>query len=165
MILRLFPKKNTSTMAEINLKISSTAFEHNATIPKKYTCEGANINPPLRIDGIPESAKCLAIIVDDPDAPNGTFTHWMAWNLPPRPNIAENDFPEGSQGRNDFEKQNYMGPCPPPGEEHRYFFKVYALDSRIDLDPSEADKEALEILLEEKRIAYGELVGLFKKSS
>lgn len=147
-----------------NLKISSPAFGQNAPIPTKYTCEGENFNPPLRIDEIPENAEYLAIIVDDPDAPDGTFTHWMAWTIPPRPNIQENDFPGGAQGRNDFGTQNYMGPCPPAGEEHRYFFRVYALDSKVDLDPAEADKEALEVLLEEKRIAYGELVGLFKRS-
>lgn len=151
-------------MAEKELKISSIAFENNAAIPKKYTCEGENNNPPLRIDEIPESAKCIAIIVDDPDAPNGTFTHWMAWNVPPQRNIEENKFPGGQQGRNDFGKQNYQGPCPPEGEEHRYFFKVYALDSMIDLDPENAQKEALEILIEEKRIGYGELIGLYKKA-
>lgn len=151
-------------MAVKNLKITSIAFEQNAPIPAKYTCEGENTNPPLRVDGIPESAACLALIVDDPDAPNGTFTHWMAWNIPAGPNIEENKEPGGSQGRNDFGKLQYSGPCPPSGEEHRYFFKVYALDSLIDLDPSKAEKEALEVLIEEKKIGYGELVGIYKKA-
>lgn len=151
-------------MAEKKLTISSIAFEPNASIPKKYTCEGENINPPLRVDGIPENTKCLAIIVDDPDAPDGTFTHWMAWNVPAGPNIEENKSPGGAQGHNDFGKQHYMGPCPPSGEEHRYFFKVYALDSLVDLEPASAEKEALEILIEEKRIGYGELIGRYKKA-
>lgn len=151
-------------MAEKDLKISSIAFENNSAIPKKYTCQGEDINPPLRIDEIPESAEYLAIVVDDPDAPGGTFTHWLAWNLPPRRNIEEANFPGGEQGKNDFGDQKYGGPCPPEGEEHRYFFKVYALDSRIELDPAKADKAALEIMLEEKKIGYGELIGLYKKS-
>lgn len=152
-------------MAIKELKVSSISFEHEGRIPKQFTCEGENINPHIRIDEIPETAECLAIIVDDPDAPDGTFTHWMAWNIPPRAKIMENSFPEeGEQGRNDFGKQNYMGPCPPEGEEHRYFFKVYALDSKVDLDPDHAEKEALEIMIEEKKIGYGELIGLYKKS-
>jgi Raf kinase inhibitor-like YbhB/YbcL family protein len=152
-------------MAIKDLNASSISFEHNTSIPKQFTCEGENINPHIRIDEIPETAESLAIIVEDPDAPDGTFTHWMAWNIPPRAKIMENSFPEeGAQGRNDFGKLNYMGPCPPEGEEHRYFFKVYALDSKVDLDPAQAEKKALEIMIEEKKIGYGELIGLYKKS-
>lgn len=144
------------------LQVSSFAFKYNAPIPRQYTCQGENINPPIRIDNIPENAEYIAIILDDPDAPNGTFTHWMVWDMPPRPNIDENSEPEGVTGRNDFGEHNYMGPCPPSGEEHRYFFKVYALDSKVNLDP-ESTKEALENLLNEKNIAYGELIGTYKK--
>lgn len=151
-------------MSEKKLIISSTAFDHNATIPARYTCDGENINPLLRIDEIPETAESLVIIVDDPDAPNGTFTHWMAWNLPPRPNIYAGTPPEGAEGRNDFGEYNYMGPCPPEGEEHRYFFKVFALDSMVDLDPKEAKREALEAIMERKIIGYGELIGLYKRA-
>lgn len=151
-------------MAEVKLKITCTAFDHNAPIPKRFTCDGENINPPLFIDNIPESAESLAIIVEDPDAPNGTFTHWIAWDMSPGPNIYSNKFSGGPQGKNDFGKKNYMGPCPPQGEEHRYFFKIYALGSKVDLDPEKADNEAVRILLEEKKIAYGELVGTYKRS-
>ena len=145
------------------LHVSSFAFNKNGPIPKQHTCQGEDINPPLRIDDIPEAAQVLAIILDDPDAPGGTFTHWMVWDMPPRPNIEEGSEPEGTTGRNDFGEHNYRGPCPPSGEEHRYFFRVYALDSRVDLDPG-STKEALVNLLNEKTIGYGELMGTYKKS-
>lgn len=145
------------------LSVSSFAFVNNAPIPKLYTCDGENINPPLRIDNIPEKAACLALILEDPDAPNGTFTHWMLWDMPPRPNIEENSVPDGVVGPNDFGKHHYMGPCPPSGEEHRYFFKVYALDTKVGLHPA-STKQALKVLLEDKTIGYGELMGTYKRS-
>lgn len=152
-------------MADLKLNISSPAIDPTGPVPKKYTCDGENISPPLRVDDIPEAAKSLTIIVEDPDAPNGTFTHWMVWNLPPRNNIAENELPaESAVGVNDFGKYSYGGPCPPKGEEHRYIFKVYALDSKVDLEPKGATRGGLEILLKEKTIAYGELLALYKRS-
>ncbi|CAM3844846.1 YbhB/YbcL family Raf kinase inhibitor-like protein [Pontibacter korlensis] len=145
------------------LQVSSFAFDKNAPIPPNYTCDGDNINPPLRIGDIPENAESLVIILEDPDAPKGTFTHWMVWGMPPRPNIEENSEPDGVTGPNGFGENKYMGPCPPSGEEHRYFFKVHALDSKANLDPG-STREALEAFLGEKTIAYGELMGTYKKS-
>ncbi|GAB3529976.1 hypothetical protein GCM10027443_09960 [Pontibacter brevis] len=144
------------------LEVSTFAFEKNGPIPAVYTCDGDNINPQLRIDGIPESTETMAIILEDPDAPDGTFTHWVVWDMPPRANIYENATPDGVTGANDFGEHNYMGPCPPSGETHRYFFKVYALDSKVNLDP-DSTRQPLEVLLAEKTIAYGELMGTYKK--
>ncbi len=116
------------------LKISSPAFADNQSIPDKYTCNGANVSPPLRFENIPERTKSLALIVDDPDAPSGTWTHWMVWNITPRVGeIGENGVPkEAIVGKNDFYHNSYGGPCPPSGT-HRYFFKLYALDAVLGL--------------------------------
>ena len=112
------------------LVVKSPAFEANKQLPKKYCCDGQEINPPLKIDGVPEEAKTLVLIVDDPDAPSGTFDHWVVWNIPASmANIGENTVP-GMEGLNSARAQGYMGPCPPSGT-HRYFFKVYALDTAL----------------------------------
>src|SRR5665647_2027424 len=113
------------------LKVSSIEFQNEEMIPLKYTCDGRNINPPLDIEHIPEEAKCLALIVDDPDAPIGTWVHWVVWNIPVTHHIKENDI-QGIEGINDFQKNHYSGPCPPSGT-HRYFFKIYALDVLLRL--------------------------------
>ncbi len=142
------------------LHISSAAFGPNQLIPDKYTCEGSDINPPIDIDGIPEKAHSLALIVDDPDAPGKTWVHWVVWNIPITHHIKENSIP-GEQGLNDFKRIAWGGPCPPSGT-HRYFFKVYALDSLLELT-SKATKKDLEHAMSEHILAYGELVGLYKK--
>lgn len=142
------------------LNISSPVFEHNGNIPLKYTCEGENINPPLSISEIPEQAKSLCIIVDDPDAPRGTFNHWVIWNILPKEKLSENSSP-GLQGKNSFGKNGYDGPCPPSGT-HRYFFKVYALDAILNI-PSSSDKKTLEEAISNHILAQGELIGLYKK--
>ncbi|HXA01266.1 MAG TPA: YbhB/YbcL family Raf kinase inhibitor-like protein [Cytophagaceae bacterium] len=144
------------------LKISSEAFENNEYIPLIYTCEGKNINPPLRIQNIPVDTESLAIIVDDPDAPAGIFTHWMVWNIYPTSVIEENSFPEGTEGINDYTETKYMGPCPPSGT-HRYFFKVYALDAMLDIEKI-STKANLERVMQEHILAYGELIGLYQKT-
>lgn len=144
------------------LKISSDAFRHNELIPSKYTCEGLNVNPSLRIDNIPEGVEYLALIVDDPDASRGTFTHWVAWNIPPRKLIDENALTAGVEGLNDYDKHKYMGPCPPK-DTHRYFFKIFALDSKIQLSPNQK-KEDLEKAMQGHVLAYGELIGLYKRT-
>lgn len=154
-------KKNMRTTAIETLKITSDAFRFNEHIPSVYTCEGKNINPPLTIDNIPDNTETLAIIMDDPDAPNGTFNHWVVWNIPPKPMIGENTLTGGVEGLNDYEKHNYMGPCPPK-DTHRYFFKIYALDRTLHLEPN-SKREALEIAMHGHIIAYGELIGLYKK--
>src|ERR1044072_9586498 len=112
--------------AKAGLTVTSNAFSQGGQIPKKYTCEGENVNPSLRIGDYPEETKSLVIIVEDPDAPSGLFTHWLVWNITPNEAIAENYIP-GINGRNSFGKTGYGGPCPPSGS-HRYYFKVYALD-------------------------------------
>lgn len=141
--------------------VTSPAFEHNAFIPSKYTCDGENISPPLLISDVPRDAKSLAIVVDDPDAPAGTWVHWVVWNIPPAASeIAENSVPKGAvEGITSFGKIGYGGPCPPSGT-HRYFFKLYALDSEIGLS-SQAGKAQLKKAMEGRIIAEAELVGLY----
>lgn len=142
------------------LKVTSTAFEDKGFIPKKYTCDGEDVNPPLNVEGIPEGAKSLVLIVEDPDAPMGTWVHWVVWNIPPTGKIEEDSVP-GVEGVNDFNKRSYGGPCPPFGT-HRYFFKVYALDAELSLDPS-SRKEDVERAMEGRVLAKGELVGLYRR--
>jgi hypothetical protein len=114
------------------MQIKCPLFDINETIPEKYTCAGENVNPPLEINDIPDNTKSLVLIVDDPDAPGGTFTHWVVYNMDPIKKIEEDSIP-GTQGLNDFKKADYRGPCPPNGE-HQYFFKLYALDTKLSLD-------------------------------
>jgi hypothetical protein len=144
-----------------DLIVKSSAFEKNKQIPSKYTCDGANISPPLKVEGIPEKTKSLAIIMEDPDAPAGLFIHWVAWNIPPSSQIKENA-PGGSSGLNDFKKRGYGGPCPPSGT-HRYFFKVYALDITLNLG-SVAEKEDLENAMQGHTLTQGELIGLYRRT-
>src|ERR1051326_9359513 len=117
--------KPMATHTPVQISVRSIEFSKGGHIPRKYTCEGENVNPPLEISGVPKSTKTLAIIVEDPDAPRGVFYHWLIWNIPPNEPIDENSVP-GSSGKNSFGKTGYGGPCPPSGT-HRYFFKVYAL--------------------------------------
>src|SRR6478609_3382717 len=140
------------------LKIFSEAFENNGYIPSIYTCEGKNINPPILIKNVPTYTESMAIIVDDPDAHSGNFTHWMVWNIFPTSEIKENSVPRGVVGFNDFKTSRYMGPCPPSGI-HRYFFKVYALDSMLDIDKL-STKANLERVMQGHTLGYGELIGL-----
>src|SRR5437870_4175246 len=101
------------------LIISSTVFVNKGIIPSKYTCDGENVNPPITIEDIPAGTKSLALIMDDPDAPNGIFDHWIIWNIRPMEMIIENTVP-GTEGKNSFGKMKYQGPCPPEGKAHRY---------------------------------------------
>ena len=120
------------------LKLSSPVFEHNGTIPSKYTCDGVNVNPPVLIEHVPTGTKSLSLIVDDPDAPAGTWVHWVLWNIDPAiGEVKEDSVPKGvQQGMNDFRQHAYSGPCPPSGT-HRYFFRLYALDTtKADLEKS-----------------------------
>ncbi|MBU0612907.1 YbhB/YbcL family Raf kinase inhibitor-like protein [Patescibacteria group bacterium] len=143
------------------MEISSSEFLNNGMMPSKYTCDGENISPPLRVSEIPTSAKSLAIINDDPDAPAGDWVHWVVWNIDPDTmDIVENCVMEGAvEGKNDFGDNGYGGPCPPSGT-HRYFFKVYALDSRIDLDKSHGKKE-LEEAIKGHVLEQAHLIGLY----
>src|SRR5207249_9097014 len=126
-------KMLVSRKSEGTMKISSSAFTHNGSIPAKYTCDGSDSIPPLVFGDVPANTKSLALIVDDPDAPGGTFDHWIVWNIPPATTaVAEGKPPQGISGRNGFGRNGYGGPCPPSGE-HRYQFKVYALDTMLNL--------------------------------
>ena len=145
------------------LKITSTAFSHNEMIPMKYTCDGSDMNPLLAIEGIPENAKTLALIVDDPDAPRGAWVHWVVWNIDPKTKeIAEGSVPKGAlQGMNDFRKLDYGGPCPPSGT-HRYFFKLYALDTLLNLEKG-STKADLEKSMKGHILAQAEIIGLYRR--
>lgn len=142
------------------LTVTSPAFAENEMIPVKYTCKGEDVNPEINIMGIPTEAKSLALIMDDPDAPSGDFVHWVMWNIPIQEKIAENSAP-GVQGLNGLDENKYKGPCPPSGTHH-YHFKMYALDTKLDL-PAATDKQGLLKAMEGHVLASGELVGLFKK--
>lgn len=144
------------------MEITSTAFSSGSMIPEKYTCEGKNISPPLDIKGIPLNAISLVIIMEDPDAPGGTWVHWLVWNIPVTHHIKENEV-HGTEGLNDFGKHNYGGPCPPSGT-HRYFIKVYALDCQLNL-PDTTNRSQLEEEMSGNIIAYGELMGIYQKSN
>lgn len=142
------------------MKITSPEFMNNGLIPEKFTCEGEDINPALIIEGTPKNAKNLALIVDDPDAPMGMWVHWVVYNIPLVSRIDEESIP-GEQGRNDFGRGDYGGPCPPSGT-HRYFFKVYALDAELNLKPG-LKKVELENAMKGHILDKAELVGLYKK--
>ena len=149
------------------INITSSVFSGGGTIPKKYTCDGQDVSPPLTWSGAPASTQSLALIADDPDAPVGTWVHWVLYDLPANTKeLAENvakqeQLPSGArQGRNDFRKLGYGGPCPPPGKPHRYYFKLYALDKKVDLKPG-ATKADVESAMQGHILAQGELMGRF----
>lgn len=152
--------KTTTIAAKATLKISSPAFEHESYIPARYSCDGSNTNPPIVVNGIPNGTVSLALIVEDPDAPGKIFDHWIVWNIKPEKLIAEGSVP-GKVGKNSLGEYKYTGPCPPSGT-HRYYFKVYALDTTLDLE-HEVDKKLVEQALKDHVLAYGELMGLYKK--
>jgi Raf kinase inhibitor-like YbhB/YbcL family protein len=143
------------------LTVKSSAFENNKLIPSKYTCDGADVNPPLTIGGIPEKTKSFVIIMEDPDAPAGLWIHWVVWNIPATGVIKENSV-LGAQGLNTAKKHGYHGPCPPAGT-HRYFFKVYALDTILNLG-SLSEKEDVETAMQSHVLAQGELMGLYRRT-
>jgi len=142
------------------MKLTSPEFQNNKLIPKKFTCQGDDVNPPLVIEDIPKDAKSLALIVDDPDATTGTWVHWVVFDIPVVSKIEESSIP-GKQGTNDFGRKDYGGPCPPSGT-HRYFFKIYALKEKLNLDEG-IRKEDLEEIMQEHILDKAELIGLYKK--
>ncbi len=143
------------------MKIESQAFKHMEQIPIEYTCDGIGINPPLAFSGIPENAKSLALIVDDPDAPSGDFVHWVLWNISSQTaHITGGSTPSGATvGRNSVVQAKYQSPCPPSGI-HRYFFKLYALDIMLDLSAAAGKPEVL-MMMEGHIIEKAELVGKY----
>jgi len=144
------------------MKITSSAFQQGGNIPSKFSCDGANTSPPLQISDVPPETKSVVLIVDDPDAPSGLFTHWAVWNISPQTStIAEGNAPKGVHGTNDFGKSGYGGPCPPSGT-HRYYFRIFALDRELDL-PSGAKRSQLDAAMKGHVIAQGELMGRYAR--
>jgi len=153
----------------MSIQITSTAFTEGKPIPKKYTCDAEDASPPLAWSGVPTEAKSLALIVDDPDAPVGTWVHWVFYDLPPsltalKEGLAKTPTLEGlgTQGTNDFRKIGYGGPCPPRGKVHRYLFKLYALDTSLSLQPG-ASKADLEKAMRGHILAQGQLIGTYSR--
>ncbi|MBK0404070.1 YbhB/YbcL family Raf kinase inhibitor-like protein [Adhaeribacter sp. BT258] len=147
-------------IVEPYLTLSSAAFLDGQHIPEKYTCDGENSNPQLEVGNIPEGTQSLALIMEDPDAPNGTFTHWLIWDMPVLHTIMENEAP-GIQGKNDFGENKYGGPCPPDGT-HRYYFRLYALSQQLNL-PETTSKEELLSAIEPVKLAKAELMGKYNR--
>lgn len=146
------------------MRVTSSAFGNNQMIPSQYTCDGENISPPLRFEEVPDTAVSLVLIVDDPDAPAKTWVHWVVFDIDPEvPLVDEGSVPEdGVEGMTDFGTSGWGGPCPPSGT-HRYFFKLYALDVKLELDES-VTKHDVEDAMEGHVIEETELVGLYMKS-
>jgi Raf kinase inhibitor-like YbhB/YbcL family protein len=142
------------------MELTSPVFADNTPLPDTYTCKGAGISPPLNISGIPDGTQSLALVVHDPDAPSGDFTHWIVWNISATTTvIKENAIPSGAiQGLNDFKKTGYGAPCPPSGTHH-YVFEVYALNRQLSLEPG-AHAYALTAMLEQHTVAKAQLTGL-----
>lgn len=146
-----------------SLIIKSPAFSDNTMMPRKYSCQGDDINPPLEFQGIPSNAKSLVLIVEDPDAPMGTWDHWVLFNIPIINNISEDSIPQGAlQASNSWGNNSYGGPCPPSGT-HRYMFRLYALDTMLSLDES-ANKSDVESAMQGHVIAQALLTGLYQKT-
>ena len=153
----------------MTIHLRSTAFTEGEEIPRRHTCDGADLSPPLSWEGVPEEAASLALIVDDPDAPVGTWVHWVLYGLDPATDALPEALPSdetvlggGRQGRNDFRRIGYGGPCPPPNGAHRYFFKIYALVEPVDLEAG-ATKPELVAAMEGKVLAEGRLMGTYRR--
>ncbi|CCB86168.1 MULTISPECIES: YbhB/YbcL family Raf kinase inhibitor-like protein [Parachlamydia] len=128
------------------MEIASPAFEHEQKIPQKYTCEGEDLSPPLEFHNVPDGAKSLTLIIEDPDAPKGVFDHWIVWNLPPTTQLLEEGAHVPMEGKNGFQVDKYRGPCPPPGNPHRYVIQVYALDIKLNLPKGSSKKSVLDAM-------------------
>jgi len=153
----------------MSLELKTTAFADGGEIPKRYTCSGADVSPALNWNGVSAAARSLALIVDDPDAPRGIWTHWLIWNIPahftelPEGVPKQEELETGAlQGMNDFTRIGYGGPCPPPGKAHRYFFKLYALDTVLDLKPG-ATKQDLERAMERHVLSQAQWMGTYRR--
>jgi Raf kinase inhibitor-like YbhB/YbcL family protein len=151
------------------MQLTSTAFAEGPPIPEKYTCDGPNLSPPLKWSGAPTGTKSLVLIADDPDAPSGTWVHWVLFDLPASTNELPEDMPKSQyvpgnakQGLNDFRRLGYGGPCPPPGKPHRYFFKLYALDTTLPLKPG-TTKAEVERAMTNHVLAQAQLLGTYKR--
>ena len=143
------------------MQLTSPAFEHQGSIPSKYTCDGSNVSPPLEVSNVPSDARSLVLVVDDPDAPGGTFVHWVMYDIPPEVKVIHENTQPGTPGTNNFNKKAYGGPCPPSGT-HRYFFKLYALDRQLSLEPGRT-KEQVQREMNGHIIEQIELIGLYQR--
>ncbi len=148
-------------MAELSL--TSESFQHSDRIPERHALEGENLSPPLSWSGLPDQTQSIAVICEDPDAPSGTFVHWVGWGIDPEAGRLGEGESAPREGRNDFGKTGYDGPSPPPGHgKHRYYFRVYALDTEPGLEPG-ASKEELEAAIKGHVLAAGELMGTYER--
>jgi Raf kinase inhibitor-like YbhB/YbcL family protein len=161
------PELAPAGQAIASFEMTSAAFDQGGTIPQQYTCDGPDLSPPLRWAAPPEGTQSLVLIADDPDAPAGTWVHWVLYDLPPGQRELAEGLPQqetpaegGTQGKNDFGKLGYGGPCPPKGKPHRYFFRLYALDIKVDLSPGATKGEVLEKMAGHV-LAEAELVGRY----
>jgi Raf kinase inhibitor-like YbhB/YbcL family protein len=157
--------KNTPATSEgsmdMTIQISSSEFSEGGSIPRQFTCDDVNVSPPLSWTGVPTHTLSLTLIVDDPDAPAGTWVHWVLYNLPPElSGLAQGMTGIGVEGMNDFRRLGYGGPCPPKGPTHRYYFKIYALDTILDLKPG-ATKTQVELAMQGHILAQGRLMGKY----
>ena len=149
--------------------LRSTAFENGGEISGKFTCDGADLSPALNWEAVPADAHSLALIADDPDAPVGTWTHWIIWNIPAKATALQEGVPKvevlengAHQGMNDFRRIGYGGPCPPPGKPHRYFFKLFALDAGLDLKAG-ANRKELEFAMKGHVLSEAKWMGRYKR--
>jgi hypothetical protein len=142
------------------MTIRSSAFSENESIPKKYSCDGENVSPPLELKELPRNTESLVLICDDPDAPGKTFLHWLAYDIEPTGSIAEGQS-VGTEGKNDFGKNGYGGPCP-PGGTHRYYFRVYALDAKLGIKPG-ASRSDVESAMSGHVLDQAELMGRYAR--
>ena len=153
----------------VSMELTSSAFKENEKIPQQYTCEGKDFSPPLQWTEPPAGIQSFVLINDDPDAPMGTWVHWVVWNIPPQTRELHEGFPKEDklpsgiqQGMTDFGRVGYGGPCPPAGKPHRYFFKLYALDAVLTL-PTRAAKKDVEKAMQGHILAQAELIGLYQR--
>jgi len=163
------PSSDTPRGSVMTFWLQSPSFSGGSSIPKKFTCEGSDVSPPLQWSDPPANTQSLALIADDPDAPAGTWTHWVVYDLPPNLRQLPEAVPKqatipggGSQGTNDFGKIGYGGPCPPPGNPHRYFFRLYALEKKLDLKPG-ATKQQVVGAMQNHILAQVELMGTYQR--
>ncbi|MBI3601910.1 MAG: YbhB/YbcL family Raf kinase inhibitor-like protein [Candidatus Omnitrophica bacterium] len=149
---------------EVHLSLTSPAFENNQVIPSQYTCTGSDINPPLTIKNVPPKTESLALTISDPDAPQGTWIHWVVYNMKPNTEMMAENSISGDELFNDFGKQHYGGPCPPGGRPHHYVFELYALDQKLSLKQDGTIKD-LQQSMEGHILAKAKLTGTYSKPS
>lgn len=158
------PHQNNNSEVNMSLILTSDAFKHNERIPDKYTCSGSDTSPALKWHGAPSGTKSFALIMDDPDAPVGTWDHWVLYYIPGHLTQLDAGKIDSSikSANNSWKKQQYGGPCPPPGKDHRYFFKLYALDDSLKL-PVGADKQSLLEAMNGHILSEATLIGIYSR--